>query len=120
MSSEEMIKLTEKEIEALTDAQLEQAAGGYLILHSRGEFLAYQIYCPQCGSDEITLEDGFYHRNTDGEISNEGTFNVYFSSDFFDMMLHATYTCKKCGFSAVGVNHMACKTIPYEMIPKKG
>ena len=86
MNNGELKKLSDLKPEELTDAELEQTAGGKLIIHCSGQFEAYQIFCPKCGSDEIIFLDGHDHRNDDGEFSNEGVFT--FSSSFFQIMLN--------------------------------
>ncbi len=83
MNNGEVKKLSDLKPEELTDAELEQTAGGKLIIHCSGQFEAYQIFCPKCGSDEIIFLDGHDHRNDDGEFSHEGVFT--FSSSFFQL-----------------------------------
>lgn len=57
MNNGESKKLSDLKPEELTDAELEQTAGENLIIHCIGQFEAYQIFCPKCGSDEIIFLD---------------------------------------------------------------
>ena len=54
--------LSELDEKLLEDAELEEVAGGHIVLHGKpGK--AYKLYCPSCGSSHIRFSCGLHDMN---------------------------------------------------------
>ena len=94
--AEEPKRLTDEELLNLEGKEMEQIAGGHIVIHENpGK--AYKLYCPQCGGTQIYFKNRFHdinnHPGGEGnfEYDTDKVLKLYFGRARFPIV------CKTCG-----------------------